>query len=144
MSRLRLLIVEDEFIVAYELARLVESMGHEVCRMVSSGEEALKVLRADGLDCVLMDVTLRGHDSGLTTAATIRSEIGTPIVFLTGLPMRDVEQEARDLAPVAILSKPIAPGDLRTALEAVARATIAGVRPAGPERNRLGRALRDD
>jgi len=118
--RLRVLVVEDEFIVAYELGQVLESMGHEVCRVVGSGAQAMESLRADRPDCVLMDVNIRGPVDGMELAAEIKRELGTPIVFLTGLPVREVDARAGALGPAAVLTKPIDHQELRAVLDAVA------------------------
>jgi DNA-binding response OmpR family regulator len=120
VRRLRALIVEDEFIVAYELGQLLESMGHEVCRVVGSGDQALKAARADRPDCVLMDVNIRGPIDGTVVAAEIRRELGAAIVFLTGLPVREVGRRVQGLTPAAVLTKPIDRQELRAVLDAVA------------------------
>lgn len=140
MSGLRVLVVEDEFIVAYELEGLLESMGYHVCRVVGSGERALEAVWADRPDCVLMDVNLRGCADGIEVATAIRRELETPIVLLTGLPARDMDQPARELAITAVLTKPIDHSELRAVLGAITEE----VRATGPADTLKQEAVHDD
>ena len=120
MSGLRLLVVEDEFVVALELGRVLEDAGHEICGLVGSGEEAVAAAEAHRPDCVLMDVNVRGAMGGVAAAREIRTRVGSAVLFLTGLPVAEVARQARDLDPVAVLAKPIRGEQLERALRALA------------------------
>ena len=78
----RVLVVEDEPIVAFELAERLKRLGYEVTGAVPSGEEALERFAADRPDIVLLDVRLQGELDGVQVAAKLKDR-GTPIVFLT-------------------------------------------------------------
>jgi len=117
VTGLRVLVVEDEFIVALELREVLEAMGHEVCRAVSSGEQAVDAARIDQPDVVLMDVNIRGSMGGVEAAAQIRARLHTQVVLLTGLPPWAVERRAEGLGPAAVLSKPIDHGQLGAVLD---------------------------
>ena len=117
MSRLRLMVVEDEFIVALELREVLEGMGHRVCRMVSSGEEAVDAAAIDRPDCVLMDVNIRGALGGVEAAATIQARFATPVILLTGLPGWALEQQVRGARHTPVLAKPIDHEQLRAVLD---------------------------
>ena len=107
MSRRRILVVEDEFIVAYEMKAELEDMGFEVCGLVSSGEAAVETAVTERPDVVLMDVNISGHKGGIDAAREIRSRLGTPIAFISGLPRTQVREWARDVRPVGVFAKPI-------------------------------------
>ena len=117
MTGLRVLVVEDEFIVALELREVLEAMGHEVCRAVSSGEQAVDAARIDQPDVVLMDVNIRGSLGGVGAAAAFYARFATPVILLTGLPAWSIEQQAGGLRPAAVLSKPIDHGQLGAVLD---------------------------
>jgi len=125
MSRLRLMVVEDEFIVALELREVLEGMGHRVCRMVSSGEEAVDAAAIDRPDCVLMDVNIRGALGGVEAAATIQARFATPVILLTGLPGWALEQQVRGTRLSPVLAKPIDHEQLRACSTASVRRTRA-------------------
>jgi PAS domain S-box-containing protein len=76
MSRARILIVEDEFIVAHDMRTTLERHGYDVCGMVSTGEEAIAVAERERPHCILMDMSIRGAMSGLEAARRIRAGAG--------------------------------------------------------------------
>ena len=131
MHRSRVLIVEDEFLVAYELSVTLEDHGLEVCGMVGSGEEAVRLAERARPHCVLMDVSLKGDMGGVEAARRIVARHRVPVVFMTGLPAAQVMAQARDVEPAACLAKPVDPDELcRTVLRLVARTTRATGTPA--------------
>ncbi len=114
---LRVLIVEDELIVAWELEEAVAQLGHEALGVAVDGAEALEMATRLRPDLVLMDVNLRGGDDGVRAAESIRAVLPARIVFATAY-AEDPRTRTRMLAtdPAGILSKPILPQDLRRAL----------------------------
>lgn len=112
MDRRRILIVEDEFLVAYEIRMCLEERGYEVCGMVGSGEEAVAVAERELPHLVLMDVSLKGAMGGIEAARRIVSRHRVPIVFMTGLPTAQVVAQANDLEPAGCFSKPVDLNDL--------------------------------
>lgn len=122
MTPLRLLIVEDEFIVAYELQEMLRQVGHRVCGVVGSGERALEACEADRPDCVLMDVNIRGTSDGVAVAAAIRERFGAAVVFLTGFQVAEVAERTRSVRPAAVLGKPIDRDELHAVLDRLASA----------------------
>ena len=79
----RVLVVEDEVLVAMELRGLLEKYGYEVADTVTTGADALEAARNEPLDLVLMDVRLDGPLDGIETAERLRAEQDLPIIFLT-------------------------------------------------------------
>ena len=116
VERPRILIVEDEFIVAFELKTALEDMGYEVCAIATSGEEA--VARAEQIkpDCVLMDVTLKGEMDGIEAARHIWNRLAIRTAFLTGFPREEVMAKAREFNPIACFVKPLEYDQLEAAL----------------------------
>jgi CheY-like chemotaxis protein len=137
VTPLRLVIVEDEFIVAYELQEMLTQMGHRVCDVVGSGERALEACEADRPDCVLMDVNIRGASDGVQVAAAIQERFGAAVVFLTGFQVADVGERAGSVRPAAVLGKPIDRDELRAVLDRLAatrRAAAVAVTSSGDRR----------
>jgi len=105
--KFKILIVEDESIVALDIASLVKEMGYEVCGLVYSGEEALKVAERTSPDIILLDIGLPGEVDGLTVAEQLKEKHQVAIVFLTGYTDETIETRLRSLQPLGILTKPV-------------------------------------
>jgi len=116
MTKPRILVVEDEFIVAFELKGALESMGYSVCGMVSSGEEAIESAERERPDCVLMDVSLKGEMDGIEAARHIRARYGTRSAFLSGYPIEEMMRRVEDVRPIGIFVKPLEYGELEQTL----------------------------
>ncbi|MBC8550420.1 MAG: response regulator [Candidatus Brocadiales bacterium] len=83
MEVVKTLIVEDEVIVARDLQRSLEKMGHPVASMVPSGEQAIEKIENEVPDLVLMDIELQDGMDGIETAELIHSRFDVPVIFLT-------------------------------------------------------------
>ena len=109
----RILVVEDEPLVAFDNEHLLSDAGYEVVATVDSLAEALAVLETEELDLILSDVTLRGEGDGVDLARAAASK-GVPVLFVTG----NCPVEARSLA-VGCLAKPYSDKGLKAALDAL-------------------------
>ncbi len=112
----RILIVEDEAVVAMDLEAAIRTMGYDVTH-VFSGEEALEEAAKAAPDVVLMDITLSGELDGIETADRLRSQYLVPIVFLTGDPDPKTLERAKKTEPMAYLLKPFRERELHSAIE---------------------------
>ena len=83
MPQHRILVVEDEGIVALDIQGKLESMGYQVPCIVSSAEEAIGAATRLHPDLVLMDIQLEGELDGINAAEKINSDLGIPVVYLT-------------------------------------------------------------
>lgn len=105
----RVLIVEDEQIIAWLLAELVEGLGYEVCGSAADEDEAVRLARETRPDLILMDVRLRAAGDGVRAAEAIRAfQPAVPVVFCTafaGDPATRARMQAAGAAEV--LAKPI-------------------------------------
>jgi len=102
----RIQIVEDERIVALDLKMALHSLGFQVVASCASGVEAIETARRILPDLILMDIHLEGEMPGTEAAATIRSELDIPVVYLTAFAEENVLQEAEQSAPYGYLLKP--------------------------------------
>ena len=118
MTGLRILVVDDESLIAMALNDQLEYLGHEVVATASSGQEAIALAEQHRPDLVLMDVYLGGGIDGLEAAEQINVARSTPIIILTGFPDKTLIERGRDRGVVAHLVKPIDLDDLRLAVEA--------------------------
>ncbi len=117
MNQLRILVVDDESLIAMALNDQLEYLGHEVVGTASSGPEAIELAREHEPDLVLMDVHLGGGIDGLEAAARINAARATPVIILTGFPDKVLVERGRECGVVAHLLKPIDIDDLRQAVE---------------------------
>ena len=107
MDKPRILVVEDEFIVAFEMKAALEGMGYTVCGMVNSGEEAIECAEREQPNLVLMDVSLKGEMDGIEAARHIRARLGIRTAFLSGYPVEEMMTRAADVRPIGIFVKPL-------------------------------------
>jgi DNA-binding response OmpR family regulator len=115
----RVLIVEDEVIIADELEWRLGQEGYSVIAIVGSGEEAMSLIDSDPPDIVLMDIQLQGRMNGIETARLIRQETGAAIIFVTAFPTALIRSsEINEPLPIC-LSKPFSTIQLRAALQSV-------------------------
>ncbi|HEY7639077.1 MAG TPA: ATP-binding protein [Steroidobacteraceae bacterium] len=116
-SAARIMIVEDERLLALDLAETLDELGYTVAGMASRGDEAIELARQLHPQLILMDVGLDGDLDGIAAAETIRDEHDVPVVFLTAYSDDDTLRRARSSEPAAYLVKPFKPPDLRCVIE---------------------------
>jgi CheY-like chemotaxis protein len=120
-SPIRVLIVEDETIIAMDMQRKIRQMGCDVVGRVVSGEQAVEQARTLQPDVVLMDIKLRGRIDGITAAKRIRQHDDIPVIFLSAfLAQESVRQEGAPLS-IAMLPKPFDPGELKQAMRLITK-----------------------
>jgi len=107
MTTTTLLIVEDDGILAANIAAVITELGYGVLGPVSTGEEAIALLDEQAVDLVLMDIELAGALNGIETAAIITGKSDLPIVFLTGFSQDALLERAKIVAPYGYLIKPV-------------------------------------
>lgn len=112
-----ILLVEDEWLLASELATRLEKLHYRVEGPVNTGELAVAAALRTHPDLVLMDIRLRGEMDGITAAAHISEKTGAPIVFLTAAYNAETFDRARNTAPYSYLIKPVDSDELRCAIE---------------------------
>lgn len=109
----RLLIIEDDPLVAFDNERTLQHAGYTVVATVDSGEEAVAVLASDEVDALVLDLALAGHMTGREVARLARDR-GIAVLLVTG----NCPQDAADIA-LACLAKPHGASALVAALRAV-------------------------
>jgi CheY-like chemotaxis protein len=117
MPTTKILIVEDEILIAEDLRLVLQRMGHEVVGVASSGAEAIQKANKLHPDLVLMDVRLQGAMDGIETARRIRSTADIPIIYVTAYASVLASLELNDRC--TSLAKPFSPLQLQTAIDAV-------------------------
>jgi DNA-binding NtrC family response regulator len=113
----RILIVEDQAIVAIDIQSQLESLGYSVVGIANSAVEAIEQAAVLKPDLVLMDVHLGDGPDGIEAAAQIRQQAGSPIVFLTAYIDPATLKRAQQVEPYGYIVKPFSPRDLNTTLQ---------------------------
>jgi DNA-binding response OmpR family regulator len=108
------LVVEDEAIIAFCSAAMLEDAGHDVVGPAQTSAEALQLARLERPDVALVDIDLEVPGAGIGVARQLRAQYGTAIVFTTG--QTDVARDHSDIA-AATLSKPYDPSELAGIVE---------------------------
>jgi two-component system cell cycle sensor histidine kinase/response regulator CckA len=114
----KILVVEDEGLIAHDIAHRLEALGHQVVGVASTAEEALE--QAPQADLVLMDIRIDGPRDGIEAAQEIRARHHVPVVFLTSHADRDTLDRAKTAEPFGYIVKPLGPSSLQTAIEMAA------------------------
>jgi PAS domain S-box-containing protein len=113
----RILVVEDERIVARDLADTLTDLGYFVMGTAATGAEAILQARTQRPDLVLMDIRLKGGVDGVQAAGKIRSERDIPVIFLTAHSDDETLRRAKQTDPFGYLVKPFKAPELRCAIE---------------------------
>ena len=115
-AKIKILVVEDESIVAKDIRNTLESLGYETAS-VSSGEEAIKKAEKTRPNVVLMDIVLKGDMDGITAAQEIRQRLHIPVVYLTAYADEAVLKRAKVTEPFGYMLKPFEEKTLHTTIE---------------------------
>jgi two-component system, response regulator PdtaR len=114
---MRVLIVEDDVIVAMHIAMLVTELGHEICATAASATEAVARAALDGPDVVLMDIRLAGGSSGIDAAHEIYERLGLRCIFLSANLDEATRAALSPYEPIDFVGKPLLPLLLQRALK---------------------------
>jgi signal transduction histidine kinase len=113
----RILIVEDELIVATDLQQSLIDMGYDAFAVASSTEEAVACASAGSPDVVLMDIRIRGEVDGIETAAILKTAFPLGVIYLTAHADEPMIDRAKRTAPHGYLVKPVKLAELRSTIE---------------------------
>ncbi|MCO5382421.1 MAG: response regulator [Methanosarcina barkeri] len=117
MTEGRILIVEDEHIVAMGIKKMLKSLGYTVTGVASSGEDAISKAESTFPDVVLMDIMLKGDLDGVEAAREIRERFDVPIVYLTAYSDNNILERAKITEPFGYIIKPFDEKDLYSSIE---------------------------
>ncbi len=117
MSRGRILVIEDEAIVADDIVYCLEEAGYTVPAVCSTGENALEFLDANAADLALVDILLDGEMDGIETARRLRDRQPLPIIYLTSFTNPAMLERAKETQPSGYIVKPFKRRELLATLE---------------------------
>ena len=119
MKETKVLIVEDEALIAQQLKKRLLKLGYEVSGMVASTLEALESLRANPANLVLMDIVIKGGTDGIDSAGLIQHEFNLPVIFLTAYADEKTLQRAELARAYGYLVKPVQERELNAMIRIV-------------------------
>ena len=117
MKKIRVMIVEDEFITLDTLRDELEDIGYEISGDAMKADEALTILERGDTDIAILDIHLKGSKSGIWLAQQIQEHYHIPFIFLSAFSDQKTIAEAAETEPSSYLVKPFTQADLYTAIE---------------------------
>jgi len=117
MGKFKIVVVEDESIVAKDLQSSLKNMGYSVPAVVSTGEKAIEAVHKYRPNLILMDIMLKGEMSGIDAAKIIKERFDIPVVFLTAYADEDTLEKAKPSVPYGYIIKPFKEKELQTTIE---------------------------
>ena len=116
-KKTRILVVEDESIVAADIQKTLQNLGYDVPAVASTGEAAIQKAKEDKPDLVLMDIVLKGKMDGVKAAEQIRTKFNIPVVYLTAYADDKTLKRAKITGPFGYIIKPFEDRALKTIIE---------------------------
>ena len=117
MNKRRILVVEDERLVAKHIENMVRGLGYDVAGVAATGEDAVRIALGTLPDLVLMDIMLRGDMDGIAASEQIWDKAAIPVVYLTAYADEATLERAKVTDPFGYLLKPFEERELYTAIE---------------------------
>jgi CheY-like chemotaxis protein len=110
----KVLVVEDESIIAMDIQYTLQRFGCDVCGVVSSGEESIESVSRTNPDLILMDIKLRGEMNGIYAAKQIQSKFNIPVIYLTAYGDENTLSQVDRTKPFGYIHKPFEETELQT------------------------------
>ena len=117
MSKTRILVVEDERIIAEDIKMSLEESGYEVVSLESSADGAINAIRQHNPDLILMDIVLKSEMDGIEVAEIIRDQHQVPVIYLTSHADPLTIERAQKTQPFGYLIKPFATRELDCSIQ---------------------------
>ena len=117
MSQARILVVEDERIVAKDIERRLSGLGYAVAGYASTAKQAIEKAETEKPDMVLMDIRLHGNMDGIEAADIIRNKFDIPVVYLTAYGSDSIIERAKTTEPFGYVMKPFEDKELHVVIE---------------------------
>lgn len=114
-----ILIVEDDRVLSLMLARMIQSIGHNISGSVTTGEDAMQLALNNKLDLILMDIMLDGEIDGIEAMKKIREASDIPVIYVTGNSDKTTIDRAKETNYIEYLVKPVNFDQLKKALQQI-------------------------
>lgn len=116
MSKIKILIVEDETIVALDIKSAIQKLGHEVTKSVTNYDEAIESVVENEPNIILMDINLKNSLDGIEASKAIQKIKNIPIIYLTAFSDDETISRAVQTNPVGYLIKPFKREELKSTI----------------------------
>jgi CheY-like chemotaxis protein len=117
MTNIKILIVEDEAIIALDMQERLSGLGYNVCGTTSTGEKAILIAEATLPDIIIMDMKLKGNMNGIETANVIKEKFAIPSVFLTAFTDDSTINQIKNSLNQEYITKPFNEEELVSKIE---------------------------
>ena len=117
MSKIKILIIEDEPLIAESMRMMLEKLDYEIIGIATESNEAYNILLKEIPDIALVDLMLRNNDDGIELAKSIKQKYNLPVIFITSLSDKVTVERAKEIHPEGYLVKPFEKKDLYTSIE---------------------------
>lgn len=117
MDRPKIMVVEDEWIIANDIKNCLVDLGYMVTSIAATGEEAIEQAGQDLPDLILMDIMLKGEMNGIEAAKEIRLRFDIPVIYLTAYDNQYLVEQAKQTDNYGYLLKPFKDKELHIAID---------------------------
>lgn len=117
MDRPKIMVVEDEWIIANDIKNCLVDLGYMVTSIAATGEEAIAQAGQDSPDLILMDIMLKGEMNGIEAAKEIRKRFEIPVIYLTAYDNQYLVEQAKQTDNYGYLLKPFKDKELHIAID---------------------------
>ena len=117
MEKIKILIVEDESILALGLKKKLENLGYTVTDIAASGPETIKKVAQNKPDIIMMDIVIKGDMDGIETAAKLNETESIPVIYLTAYADDEILKRAATTEPYGYILKPYKEKELKANIE---------------------------
>lgn len=118
---IRLMVVEDEALVAQTIKDVVEDLGHRVCGIAQSEAGAIELAQRERPDLALMDIRLSGGSDGIAVARRLAANFGIRSIFLSGYADHATMSRITESYPLGVVHKPFSTAQIKSALDLAVR-----------------------
>jgi DNA-binding LytR/AlgR family response regulator len=116
-NQIRILIVEDEFMISEDIAMRLLDFGYSVAGVAPSATKALTILENENVDLALLDINIKGEMDGIELSKIINSKYKIPFIFLTSLANKAIFDRAKESQPSAYIIKPFNDRQMQISIE---------------------------
>jgi len=117
MGKIKILIVEDDIVIARDIEKILLGLGYSTCTVISIGKRILPKIEKEKPDLVLMDIMFQDEVRGIELARKVRERLDIPVVYLTAHSDRSIVKEAKITEPFGYILKPVGEKDLEITIE---------------------------
>ncbi len=116
-NKVRILIVEDEFMISEDIAMRLLDFGYSVAGVAPSADKALKILQKENVDLALLDINIQGEMDGIELSKIINDKFKIPFIFLSSLANKAIFDRAKESQPSAYIIKPFNDRQMQISIE---------------------------